>query len=167
MSAVSQAAAGDIDRPTSAPPAGSAVNGSRLAPYANLAPTLSTPDRVPTASALGSTSKAKGMQLGASKLPVSSSTHMPAEWAEEAAAEAAAEEDAGQGNPWGNDDLMDVNADQDDWSESCLGCDVTLTERDGDHRCFRDRAHASCCIRRTRHPRSESISLAAAKWSVR
>lgn len=53
------------------------------------------------------------MQLGASKLPTA---HMPAEWAEEAAAEAEAEE--GQhSNPWGNDDLMDINADQDDWSE--------------------------------------------------
>ena len=36
---------------------------------------------------------------------------MTADWAVEAAAEAS------QGNPWGNDDLMDVNADQDDWSE--------------------------------------------------
>lgn len=58
------------------------------------------------------------MQLGASKAPAS--THMPAEWAEEAAAEAEAEE-ALQGNPWGTDDLMDVNADQDDWSKCSVG----------------------------------------------
>lgn len=36
-----------------------------------------------------------------------------ADWALEAAAEA----DSFQENTWGNDDLMDVNADEDDWSE--------------------------------------------------
>lgn len=77
---------------------------------------MSTPDQIPRA--VGSVSKAKGMQLGASKTPAS--THMPAEWAEEAAAEAEAEE-ALQGNPWGTDDLMDVNADQDDWSKCSVG----------------------------------------------
>lgn len=69
---------------------------------------MSTPNQIPSSRAFGSASKTKGMQLGASKAPAS--THMPAEWAEEAAAEAEAE-------PWGTDDLMDVNADQDDWSE--------------------------------------------------
>lgn len=59
------------------------------------------------------------MQLGATKLP--SSSHMPAEWAEEAAAEAEAEENT-QANPWGTDDLMDVNADQDDWSKQDDSC---------------------------------------------
>lgn len=58
------------------------------------------------------------MQLGGSKVVVAS--HMPAEWAEEAAAEAEAEEEAMHHNPWGNDDLMDVNADQDDWSEALV-----------------------------------------------
>ena len=52
------------------------------------------------------------MQLGATKVLTSASS-IP-DWAEEAAAEA----DTSQGaNPWGNDDLMDVNADEDDWSE--------------------------------------------------
>ena len=121
MNGVSQAAATDIDRSTSAPVGGSSVNGSRPPPYANLSPALSAPAKAP------STSRTKGMQLGATKLAASS--HMPAEWAEEAAAEAEAEE-SGQANPWGNDDLMDVNADQDDWS-TLLALDwVLLTDHD-------------------------------------
>lgn len=36
------------------------------------------------------------------------------------AAEWAAEAEVETSNPWGNDDLMDVNADQDDWSEMIL-----------------------------------------------
>jgi SCY1-like protein 1 len=51
-------------------------------------------------------SKPKGMQLGGH---VSSTLSHAAEWAAEAEVEAP--------NPWGNDDLMDINADQDDWSE--------------------------------------------------
>lgn len=59
----------------------------------------------PSPSEVGS-SKPKGMQLGGH---VSSTLSHAAEWATEAEVEAP--------NPWGNDDLMDVNADQDDWSE--------------------------------------------------
>ena len=55
------------------------------------------------------------MQLGVHKLGATS--RAASGWAEEAAAEAEAEEGAMHQNPWGNDDLMDVNADQDDWSE--------------------------------------------------
>ena len=40
----------------------------------------------------------------------SSTSSHAAEWAAEAEVETS--------NPWGNDDLMDVNADQDDWSET-------------------------------------------------
>lgn len=47
------------------------------------------------------------MQLGGGH--VSSTLSHAAEWAAEAEVETS--------NPWGNDDLMDVNADQDDWSE--------------------------------------------------
>jgi SCY1-like protein 1 len=47
------------------------------------------------------------MQLGGGH--VSSTLSHAAEWAAEAEVEAS--------NPWGNDDLMDINADQDDWSE--------------------------------------------------
>ena len=51
------------------------------------------------------------MQLGATK--VSTSANSIPDWAEEAAAEL---ESAKATNPWGNNDLMDVNADDDDWS---------------------------------------------------
>lgn len=59
-------------------------------------------------------SKPKGMQLGGH---VSSTLSYAAEWAAEAEVETS--------NPWGSDDLMDVNADQDDWSEMvfCLPVD--------------------------------------------
>ncbi len=115
MSAVSHAASSDMDRSTSAPP--EAISGGSVRPpiYPSLGATLSTPDVKPKSGLNGSTGKVKGMQLGASKVPLSS--HVTADWAEEAAAEAEAEE-SGHANPWGTDDLMDVNADQDDWSKS-------------------------------------------------
>ncbi|OSD01310.1 ARM repeat-containing protein [Trametes coccinea BRFM310] len=120
---MASAAGASIDRPTSAPaPLGAngmgSLNGSANALFATTAPppltsTFSSPTTVPTRStttAAGS-SKSKGMQLGATKVP----TSVPSipDWAEEAAAEI----ESSQGtNPWGNDDLMDVNADEDDWS---------------------------------------------------
>jgi len=91
------------------------VNGLSHPPLATLATsTPSTPHTTAATQAFGSTSKEKkGMQLGASKVPASASMgKVSADWAEEAAAEA----EIGQSNPWGSDDLMDVNADQDDWS---------------------------------------------------
>jgi SCY1-like protein 1 len=60
-------------------------------------------------------SKSKGMQLGASKVPQGS---LAEEWAEEAAAEVGLGVNASGENPWGGDDLMDINADDDDWSTS-------------------------------------------------
>ncbi|KAI0093158.1 ARM repeat-containing protein [Irpex rosettiformis] len=113
MSSVSQAASSDMDRPTSAPADIVSNNLGRPQVHPSLGATLSTPGVKPQSGLNGSTSKAKGMQLGASKTPVTS--HLTADWAEEAAAEADAEESS-HANPWGNDDLMDVNADQDDWS---------------------------------------------------
>jgi SCY1-like protein 1 len=60
-----------------------------------------------------STSRSKGMQLGTNKIPAGvTTTSLAAQLAEEAAAE-----DGTDGNPWGNDDLIDINADQDDWSK--------------------------------------------------
>ncbi|KAI0344760.1 ARM repeat-containing protein [Trametopsis cervina] len=113
MGSVSQAAAIDMSRPGSAPlaSASAGLTGDSIRP--NLTSTLSTPDAKPKSLANGSSSKAKGMQLGASKIPASS--QVAVDWAEEAAAEAEAE-GSGQANAWGTDDLMDVNADQDDWS---------------------------------------------------
>lgn len=55
-----------------------------------------------------STSKAKGMQLGANKIPAAT---LAMQLEEEASASAGVD-----GNPWGTDDLIDINADEDDWS---------------------------------------------------
>lgn len=90
-----------IDRPTSAP-----------ASTDVLRPVPPTAASAASSSQLGAKAAVKGMQLGAHKVPASASAAaLAAEWAEEAAL------DAAQSNPWGSDDLMDVNADQDDWSE--------------------------------------------------
>ncbi|KAH9858547.1 ARM repeat-containing protein [Lenzites betulinus] len=117
---MASAAGAAIDRPTSAPvPMGmnGSLSGSVLAASAPppLTPTYTSPSAVPTRSlttAAAATSRSKGMQLGATKVPASTSS-IP-DWAEEAAAEV---DSAHGGNPWGNDDLMDVNADEDDWSK--------------------------------------------------
>lgn len=55
---------------------------------------------------------------------VSSTLSHAAEWAAEAEVETP--------NPWGNDDLMDVNADQDDWSEIvfCLPANLQTLSSD-------------------------------------
>ncbi|KAJ3517647.1 hypothetical protein NLJ89_g377 [Agrocybe chaxingu] len=70
-------------------------------------PTYATPSHsspaVPNAA-----SKGKGLQLGANKVPENVAMSI---LAEEAAASASLE-----GNPWGSEDLMDVHADDDDWS---------------------------------------------------
>lgn len=49
-------------------------------------------------------SRAKGMQLGANKTPAATFA-MQLE-----------EEMGGGASPWGTDDLIDINADEDDWS---------------------------------------------------
>lgn len=61
------------------------------------------------------------MQLGGH---VSSTLSHATEWAAEAEVE--------MSNPWGTDDLMDVNADQDDWSEmvSCLLMNLYMLSSD-------------------------------------
>lgn len=61
------------------------------------------------------------MQLGGGKPSAAANSNVAADWALEAAAEA----DTSQGNPWGNDDLMDVNADEDDWSEWLHGLRIS------------------------------------------
>ncbi|KAJ6497835.1 armadillo-type protein [Mycena sanguinolenta] len=92
-----------IDRPTSAPiPAGGPTPfGDQSTNLSGVKSGLSTP----------TPSKSRGMQLGAHKVPASVAA---AALVEQLAEEAAAAE--GEGNPWGNDDLIDVNADEDDWS---------------------------------------------------
>ncbi|KAJ7755752.1 armadillo-type protein [Mycena maculata] len=94
-----------IDRSTSAPgPAGSSTYPHGIPPVglAGVKSGVSTP----------TPSKSKAMQLGAHKVP---SSVAAAALVEQLAEEAAAAE--GEGNPWGDGgDLMDVNADEDDWS---------------------------------------------------
>jgi hypothetical protein len=64
------------------------------------------------------------MQLGAHKVPASVAA---AALVEQLAEEAAAAE--GDGNPWGNDDLIDVNADEDDWSSLFYHGSSSYTEQ--------------------------------------
>ncbi|KAF9268803.1 ARM repeat-containing protein [Marasmius fiardii PR-910] len=104
----------DMDRPTSAPPAENSRIGS-LRPSPLLASASAAPSTVPSpiiSNHIPSAYKAKSLQLGANKVPASVAA---ASLAQQLADEAAAE-DGVDTNPWGNDDLMDVNADQDDWS---------------------------------------------------
>jgi SCY1-like protein 1 len=111
------------ERPTSAPPplgGASTLSTPSLSfvPTAISAsnstvssPTTARPSN--TGKGFGTPSKAKGMQLGASKIPTSvAAASLAAQLEEEAAAE-----DGIDGNPWGTDDLIDVNADEGDWSE--------------------------------------------------
>ena len=94
----------EIDRPTSAPPTQSLSNHSGEI----LPSSFQSSSAVP-----GSQGAAKGnvLRLGANKatssIAIDSLVH---ELAEEAAESATIE-----GNPWGSDDLIDMNADADDW----------------------------------------------------
>ncbi|TFK44506.1 hypothetical protein BDQ12DRAFT_673119 [Crucibulum laeve] len=99
-----------IDRPISAPaPPGGFPLDSHIGELRkpSFAATTSTPTTPVTNSA--SISKARGLQLGATKQPASA-------LADRLAAEAAAINSGETTNPWGNDDLIDVNADEGDWS---------------------------------------------------
>ena len=105
-----------IDRPTSAPAANAgntlatSSSSSSLGGSTFGATKMQSDIRLAQGGML--TSKGKGMQLGSTKLPASAASNIP-DWAEEAAAEV---DTSTSTNPWGNDDLMDVNADEDDWS---------------------------------------------------
>lgn len=93
-----------IERPISAPgPVGSSTYPHNIQPTSLVGAKSGVSSPTP--------SKSKAMQLGAHKVPASvAAAALVEQLAEEAAA---AESD---GNPWGNDDLIDVNADEDDWS---------------------------------------------------
>ncbi|GAW00339.1 armadillo-type protein [Lentinula edodes] len=106
-----------IDRPTSAPPPAEDSRIGNLKPSPLLtsmsaANSTATSPALPIRSNFQSSSKLKGMQLGASKVPSS----IAAALAEQLAEEVAAEDGVDVSNPWGDDDLMDVNADEGDWS---------------------------------------------------
>jgi SCY1-like protein 1 len=96
-SEMQSAIANTIDRPTSTQP----VNdiSTSASPAMGLPPNAT--------SSLASSSRSKGLQLGSNKGNANSV-------AAQVAAQVAAEEG---GALWGSDDLMDVNADEGDWSE--------------------------------------------------
>ncbi|KAF8070341.1 armadillo-type protein [Lyophyllum atratum] len=101
-----------VERSTSAPlPIGSSGNSLATTSLLSLPQPKSAAPSPIASPALHPTSRTKGMQLGSNKVPPSIATSILADqWVEEIA------DSAGAGNPWGNDDLIDVNADQDDWS---------------------------------------------------
>lgn len=122
QSLMSSATGGGIERPTSAPPpldgttANSRIGDLRPSQLLSVPTTLSAANSaVSSPVILGSpVSRAKGMQLGANKIPASvASAALAVQLADEVAAAEGVE-----GNPWGSDDLMDVNADDGDWSKS-------------------------------------------------
>lgn len=109
MQAPMDSAAGiNIDRPTSAPNIlSSSSHIGELSRPSFTTQTLSS-QTVPTSQ---TAMKTKAMQLGANKVPGDIALHI---LGEEATTSSAMEE-----NPWGPD-LIDVNADEDDWSMSKL-----------------------------------------------
>jgi SCY1-like protein 1 len=109
-----------IDRPTSAPLASLSNGLARASPLPFMLLASSNPASLPTftrASTQGSETapKPKGMQLGAGKVATSvaaAAASLAARLEEEAATEEGID-----GNPWGTDDLINIDADEDDWSQ--------------------------------------------------
>lgn len=103
-----------IDRPSSVPPpvGNTLANGSaRPSSLTQLHYSPSASSTIPTQSTLSRS--ARGLQLGSNKLPPSIAvTALTDQWAEEASIS-----DSAGANPWGSGDLIDINADQDDWSK--------------------------------------------------
>ncbi|KAH6914204.1 other/SCY1 protein kinase [Coprinopsis sp. MPI-PUGE-AT-0042] len=69
---------------------------------------LPRPASTPAAVPVSASAKPKPMKLGLKTTSASTNQSLADQLAEELA--------TAEGNPWGNDDLMDVNADEDDWS---------------------------------------------------
>ena len=115
--------AGGIDKSAFTPPplAGPSDGSIRPSPLPFVPSTTSAANSIVSSPATArhpsfgsSASKTKGMQLEVSKGPASAAAgSLAAQWEEEAAAE-----EGMQDNPWGTDDLIDINADEDDWSMS-------------------------------------------------
>jgi SCY1-like protein 1 len=98
----------EIDRSTSAPPAQSVSNYSGGISQPHFASSLQPSPVIPS-----SQGSAKGnvLRLGANKASSSMAIDsLVNKLTEEAAASATIED-----NPWGSDDLIDMNADNDDW----------------------------------------------------
>ena len=95
----------EIDLPTSAPPTKSLSkpNGETLPPHsASLQPAAASPQ---------GTAKGNVLRLGGNKVSSSKAIDSLVDQLAEEAADSATIE----GNPWGSDDLIDINADADDW----------------------------------------------------
>lgn len=109
QSTMASAPGAPIGRPTSAPPpaegaAQSHIGNLRPSPLLTSLSATNSAVSSPALLASGSLSKSKGMQLGANRVP---SAILAENWIDESS----------DVNPWGNEDLIDVNADQDDWSK--------------------------------------------------
>lgn len=104
---------GSIDRPTSAPPPDDSRVGNFLITSVSAANSTVTTPAIQGFPAKP-ISKHKGLQLGASK----SSSAAAVALIDQLTEEVAAESHGFESNPWAGDDLMDVNADDDDWSIS-------------------------------------------------
>ncbi|KAJ3842095.1 armadillo-type protein [Lentinula raphanica] len=107
-----------LDRPTSAPPPAEDTRIGNLRPSPLLtsisaANSTVTSPALPIRPSFQSSSKTKGMQLGASKVPSSIAAALAETLADEVSIE---DHGLEASNPWGDDDLMDVNADEGDWS---------------------------------------------------
>ena len=95
----------EIDRTTSAPPTKSLSNGEILASHS--ASFQSSPA---VANSQGA-AKGNALRLGANK----ASSSIAIDSLVDKLADEAAEFATIEGNPWGSDDLIDINADADDW----------------------------------------------------
>ena len=97
--------------------AGDGTSSSASVLLTSSVPSKTIPTSPPTTATLSVSSSAspsstrpKGMQLGGSKVQQSVATLVLAEeWTEDAI-------HGKDANPWGTDDLIDIDADQDDWS---------------------------------------------------
>ncbi|KAF9528531.1 hypothetical protein CPB83DRAFT_314898 [Crepidotus variabilis] len=106
-----------MDRSNSAPPDSLSSHIGELTKPNFSAPTHSSP-AVPNVNGASSSSsnKAKGLQLGTNKVPSSMANAMLADQIAEEAASAGISSSTFSDNPWGSEDLIDVHADDDDWS---------------------------------------------------
>jgi SCY1-like protein 1 len=102
----------NLDRPTSVPlPSTDRLESLRPSPVLT---SKSAANSVVTTPSVGP--RPKGMQLSARKAQIDVAADILAEeWAD-----VFDKETGDTTNPWGNDDLMDVNADADDWSMHIL-----------------------------------------------
>ncbi|PPQ93682.1 LOW QUALITY PROTEIN: hypothetical protein CVT25_012741 [Psilocybe cyanescens] len=109
LAPISSAAGKELERPVSAPDASSLSSHIGELSRPSFATPMNSSQTIPNSQ---SASKTKAMQLGANKVPMSASLSALADQLEDEAAASASVE----GNPWGSDDLIDVNADEGDWS---------------------------------------------------